>query len=113
MMITRLILCRFALLLLFFFPLTASASAWDSFVGHESCEFVAGQIEEDNEIATLIIAAFITGSNYATGRSVDTDLDAMVTLVRDYCTGNPSERFLDALIHLDSTFDAPQESKEP
>lgn len=92
-----------------FLILTARpALSWDSLIGHESCEFVVSQMAPEEESATLIIAAFITGVNYATGRTLDADVEEMVSWVRDYCEQNSSARFLDALIGLDEELDARQ-----
>ncbi|HEY7745974.1 MAG TPA: hypothetical protein VIA07_06550, partial [Desulfuromonadales bacterium] len=37
--------------------------AWDSFVGQESCTFVVEQMQAEEDSATLIVAAFISGVN--------------------------------------------------
>jgi hypothetical protein len=84
------------------------AFAWDSFVGQESCVFVVEQIQAEEESATLIIAAFVTGVNFATGRLVDDSIEGMVSWVRKYCEKDPSARFLDALLGLDGELDARQ-----
>jgi hypothetical protein len=82
--------------------------AWDSFVGQESCTFVVEQMQAEEDSATLIVAAFISGVNYATGREIDGDVEGMVSWVREYCERNPSARFLDALAGLDGELDARQ-----
>ncbi len=86
------------------------AFAWDSFVGQESCAFVVEQIQAEEESATLIIAAFVTGVNFATSRLVDDSIEGMVSWVRKYCEKDPSARFLDALLGLDGELDARQAS---
>jgi len=77
------------------------ALSWDSLIGHESCEFVVSQLATEDESATLIVAAFITGVNYATGRTMEADVHELVTWVNEFCHQTPSARFLDALIALD------------
>jgi hypothetical protein len=84
------------------------AFAWDSFVGQESCAFVVEQIQAEEESATLIIAAFVTGVNFATGRLVDDNIEGMVSWVREFCERDPEARFLDALTGLDGELDARQ-----
>lgn len=86
------------------------ALAWDSLIGHESCEFVVTQMAAEDESATLIIAAFITGVNYATGRTLDADVNELVSWVNNFCHQNPSARFLDALLALDEKLDEELES---
>lgn len=82
--------------------LTARPSlSWDSLIGHESCEFVVSQLAAEDESVTLIVAAFITGVNYAAGRTLEADVHELVIWVNEFCHQNPSARFLDALIALD------------
>jgi hypothetical protein len=109
----RVVACQAVVLFLFVLsPTVRSAAAWDSFVGQESCEFAVAQMDAEEESATLIIGAFITGVNYATGRLVNADIEEMVSWVRDYCEREPSARFLDALIGLDEELDSRQEPAE-
>jgi hypothetical protein len=109
----RVIACQVVVFVLFALsPAVRSAAAWDSFVGQESCGFVVEQMEAEGEAATLIIAAFITGVNYATGRLTNADIEEMVSWVRDYCEREPSARFLDALIGLDEELDSRQTPAE-
>jgi len=93
---------------LILFLTAGQASAWDSFIGQESCAFVVQRMQEDEESATLIIAAFVSGVNYATDRMVDADIGEMASWVRGYCERDPSARFLDALLGLDEELEARQ-----
>ena len=110
----RVIACHALLLLPLFalFPAVRPAAAWDSLVGQESCAFVVSQMQSEEEPATLIIAAFITGVNYATGRTVDAEVEEMVSRTRDFCERQPSARFLEALIGLDEELDARKAAAE-
>jgi hypothetical protein len=60
----------------------------------------------------LIVAAFISGVNYADGRSLEVDVEWLAAWVADYCTRRPDERFLDALLELDAELDARQTAVE-
>jgi len=106
----RVLIARQVVLLPLMVFLLASnpAFAWDSFVGQETCAFVVEQIQAEEESATLIIAAFVTGVNFATGRLVDDNIEGMVSWVREFCERDPEARFLDALIGLDGELDARQ-----
>jgi hypothetical protein len=106
----RVAIARQAVLLplMVFFLTSNPAIAWDSFVGQESCAFVVEQIQAEEESATLIIAAFVTGVNFATGRLVEDSIEGMVSWVGEFCERDPEARFLDALVGLDGELDARQ-----
>lgn len=86
--------------------------AWDSLIGHEPCEFVVSQLAAEDESVTLIIAAFITGVNYVSGRTLDADIHELVSWVNAFCHQKPSMRFLDALIALDEELESWQTPAE-
>lgn len=103
--------CPAVLLILYVLLLSARpVLAWDSLIGHEPCEFVVSQLAAEDESVSLIIAAFVTGVNYASGRTLDADIHELVSWVNEFCHQNPAARFLDALIALDGKLDEELES---
>jgi hypothetical protein len=78
-----------------------------TFIGRNSCEQVFTGIDKPDRRRqlTMVVGAFISGSNYARSRNSQMPLKNMLTVTERYCKQHPDKPFLYALVTLDKVLD--------
>ena len=78
-----------------------------SFLNGTSCAQLVNSLgnKEHKKQAAVMIAAFISGTNYAKERDSKIDLRGMALITEQFCRQNPKKPVTAALVYLDRAID--------